>query len=294
MKGFQKPERTARDGYSRFLYVDGDQAAASLSAFLGGDVEEARSTSTEEANKGLDISGGLSVSGIKAEAGGSKNRKLVYEEEVIRKKTGYSTITALLRKLHEINAIGRMPTYGPEEYEQIEEGELYEFKADIRLHPFHQFVSLTQGWAEAGENFGQDTEQFSRMVREIENTFYGKNKAQRAIAIFADIEGCPPEYRLLMPIKVEQLLVSLDDFSGKATFVAQINTKIGEGRKYLAARMVRNTPIIAPAEENMMLGIIPALRKLPGALTEGITINEDDVVLRKPAVTLKPLCVYKA
>ena len=97
-----------------------------------------------------------------------------------------------------------------------------------------------------------------------------------------------------MPIKKEQLLVSsLDEFSGRATFVAQVRSKITEGRKYAAAKLVRTTPILAPPDERFMLDIVPILQGLPGVQEEGITISEEDIILRKPTVIMRPLCIYK-
>ncbi len=296
MDDFVKPRRSASGGFKTFLYVDGAQVADSLSALEGGAVEEARSKSAEEADKGIGLGGELGVSGVKVEGSGSKNRKLTYEEEVVRKRTGYSTVSALLDKLRERGDLGSIKSYTPEVYEQIEEGELYGFKAEIRMHPFHRFVSLSRGWAEAGENFDMPEDEvrdFSKMVEKIERAFYGKKKARKAFAVFAEAEGSFPEYKLLLPIKTEQLLVTPDEFSGKATFVAQVVNKVGEGKKYLAARMVRNTPIVAPSEERMMIEMIPALQRLPGVEEEGLEISKDDVVLKKPAMVLKPLCIYK-
>jgi len=38
----------------------------------------------------------------------------------------------------------------------------------------------------------------------------------------------------------------------------------------------------------MMLGILPALHNTPG-----LEATEEDVLLRKPAVLMKPLCMYR-
>jgi hypothetical protein len=43
-----------------------------------------------------------------------------------------------------------------------------------------------------------------------------------------------------------------------------------------------------------MLNMLPALQMLPGREDVGITIAEEDVVLEKPAVIMKPLCIYKS
>ena len=43
----------------------------------------------------------------------------------------------------------------------------------------------------------------------------------------------------------------------------------------------------------MMLGMLPALRDTPEAQEMGIEVAEDDILLRKPAILVKPLCIYR-
>lgn len=297
MSDFQKPQRSARSKYQRFLYVDGDQVSDSLSQLEGGVIEEIRSKSTEEANKGMGLSGKLGVSGAGVEAKGGKNRKLVYEEEVLRKRVGVtSPISSLLRQLHDLGTIGRLPSvYGPEIHEQIEEGELYEFTAEIRLHPFHQALEMTRGYAAANENNPESEEApgFLRFASDIEQHLYGKGRPRLAYAVFSDIEGSPAEYKLAMAVKKEQLLVPLDEFSGKANFVAQVHNKIAPGRKYSVAHLLRRVPKVAPTEEKLLLDFVPILQRLPGVKDEGIVVSADEVVFRNPTIVLTPLCIYK-
>lgn len=200
-----------------------------------------------------------------------------------------------MEKLHENGEVGVIEAYTPEVYEQIDENELYEFKAEIRLHPLHQLVTLTRGWAEAGENFGMEKKKlqdFVRMAERMERAFHGKDKAKKTLAIFAEIEGSSPGYKVAMPIKINDLRVPLDEFTGRATFVAQVERKVGEGEKIPAARIVRNAPVL-PVERDTMLKMLPAFQGLPGRVDIGITLDEEDVVLEKPAITMKPLCIYK-
>ncbi len=290
METFRKPERKA---HRKYLFLDAAQVAASLSAFEGGAIEEVRSKSTEESGGGKGLTGEVGVSGLKVGGNWSKNQKMNYEEDVLRQRTGYSRISTLLERLHDENAIGLIESYTPEVYEQIEEDELYEFKAEIRMHPLHQFASMARGWAEAGENFGWDAKHLTKIADEIERAFYGRDKNKKAFSIFAELEGSSPEYKVAMPIKEDHLVVDLEEFSGKATFVAQIDSKISAGRKVPAARLVRNTPTVSPVEKKMMLQMLPALEKVPGLEELGIHMGEDDILLRKPAMTMKPLCIYK-
>ena len=95
-----------------------------------------------------------------------------------------------------------------------------------------------------------------------------------------------------MPIKFEHLLVPLDEFAGRATFVAQVDKFPGEDEEVLAARIIKNSPVL-PAEKDAMLRMLPGLSATLASPHIGITLDEDDILLRQPAVILKPLFIYK-
>lgn len=226
-------------------------------------------------------------------AGKSKTRK--YEEEILGKRTEHSAISLLLEKLQGTDGIGSIGSYTPDVHEQIEEGERYEFRAGIRLHPFHRFVSVAQGWSEVGENLEQDPKEVEGLVEvamQAEQLFHGKNKKQKDLVVFAEPGGAAPEYKLVVPIRRSGLRVPLDEFAGRATFVAQVERKLRGDDEVLAARIVRNAPVL-PAEREMMLDLTSALTDSPQSPVLGLDIDEADVLLREPALILKPLCIYK-
>ena len=67
---------------------------------------------------------------------------------------------------------------------------------------------------------------------------------------------------------------------------------LDEGEEVLAARVIRNSPVL-PAEREMMLEMLLALQDLQGESGIGLTIDEEDIVLNKPAIILKPICIYR-
>ncbi len=109
MEGFKKPDRKARGKFVEYLYLDADQTVSSLSAFEGGLIEELRSLSEEESDRGGKIGGAVGYGPLKAEGNLGKNQRARREEEVLLKRTGYSRITTLLDKLRELNALGSIP-----------------------------------------------------------------------------------------------------------------------------------------------------------------------------------------
>lgn len=293
MEGFKKPDRKARGKFSDFLYLDGEQTADSLSTLEGGLIGELRSVSEEESSNGKGISGGLSFGGVGVSGNFAKDKRMRYEEEVLRKRTGYSQVTTLLEKLRELGALGTISEYTPEVYGQVEPGELYEFKAEIRLHPFHQFVSLVQGIAQSQKDWGVEDDDLDEIARQAEDAFYGKNRKRTTLSVFADIEGAEDGYQAAMSVKKDNILVELEDFSGSATFVAQIQRKVAEGQKVPAARLVRKTPLVPPAEQQLMIELLPMLSNAPEMDDLGLEAREEDILLRHPAVIMKPLCIYR-
>jgi hypothetical protein len=149
---------------------------------------------------------------------------------------------------------------------------------------------MVQGADEFSKDWELDDADLNEMRRQVENAFYGKNRDRTTIVVFADLDGAGVEYRVALPIKEQHLLVDLEDFSGTATFVAQVWRKIADGQKIPAARLVRKMPFVSPFEEQMMMSMIPALQDEEGM---GIDGDEEDILLRKPAIVMKPLCVYR-
>lgn len=294
MGSFRKPKSNT---YKRFLYIDENDVLNSLSAMEGGAIEEILQNIAKESSSGLGGDLGVDVPGafsVKGKGGKEKSRRI--EEEIRRKRTVHSAAVALINKLHEDDAVGVIEgNYSPEIYEQLEENMPIQFEAEIRIHPLHQLVSFTQGWAQLAEDFGlskREVNEFTRVARQIESAFHGKNKDKQVLAIFAETEGITDsQYKLVLPIQTRHLLVPLDEFSGRATFVAQVDRILDDGEELLAARMVRNSPVL-PAERTMMVEMLPALKELQSDEI-GLRIDEEDIVLRKPSVILKPLCIYR-
>jgi hypothetical protein len=281
MEGFKRPNRRARGSFTSFLYLDAEQTVSSLSALEGGLVDELRSSSEEESNR------------TSGDASQTENQRERREEEYLRQRTGYSRITTLLQKLRELGALGTIGAYPPVVYKLIQVSDLYEFQADIRLHPFHQFASVVDGLAETGRNLGQDDSEFENLNREVADLFYGKDRKRQTLSVFADLPGADPGYKVAMALKKQHVLVDLEELSGTATFVAQVQRKVADGQKISTARLVRKTPMVSAIEEQMMLSVIPALKGVPGTADIGLEAAEDDIILRKPAVIVKPLCIYR-
>jgi hypothetical protein len=294
MSSFKKPKSNV---YKRFLYISEDDVLNSLSGIEGGAIDEIIQKMGEEGSKGLGLEVGADVPGVGvAKAKGDRKKSQKLEEEIRRKRTIHSATIALLEKLHKEDAIGVIEgDYTPEIYEQLEENMPIEFRADIRIHPLHQLVNVAQGWSQLAQDFGlskKEANEFTQVARQIESAFHGRDKSKKSLVLFAEGEESNTGYKLVIPIQASKLLVPVDELFGTATFVAQVDHIVKEDEEVLAARIVRNSPVL-PAERDMMLEMLPALQELQDDSGIGFRVDEEDIILRKPAVILKPLCIYR-
>ncbi len=286
--GFKKPKSTL---YRNFLYLNSNDTINFLSSLEGGDVDQVLLRTAEEGGHGF--GGGISAGPVKAEGKKNKNRKR--EEEIVLKRTMHSAATILLRKLHEQKAIGVIEgSYGPKVRNELEENMLVEFKAYIRVHPLHQVVNVLKEFSTVAPQWGLNKAQIKglpQMAKQMEQMFQGGSSNKRLL-FYADADGADPKYKLVLPVKDEHLLVPLDEFEGRATFVAQVNKIPNAGEAVLAARIVKNSPVL-PVERKAMLKMLPRLQAALASPEIGICLDEDDIVFKYPTVILKPLFIYK-
>lgn len=275
--------------FRSYLYLDSDVVLNSLSAIEGGDVDEVLTRITEE--HGSDLGGELRVPGAKGRAGKKKGRSL--EEEIRRRRTEQSAATSLLRKLRDEDAIGLIEgDYGEETYGALEERMLLEFRARIAIHPLHQALATARSFIDMAPNFGIGRDELQEM-REVVATLEAMAHAsstERTFLVFADTADTTGSYRLVLPIRERFLLVSLDDFAGQTTFVAQVDRILRGTDEVLALRLLRNAPQL-PIERE---GVLEALPEFVVAINElGIPTSIDDFVFKSPTVLLKPVMIFK-
>lgn len=275
--------------FRSYLYLDSDVVLNSLSAIEGGDVDEVLTRMTEE--RSGDVGGELTLPVAKGRAGKRKARS--FEEEIRRKRTEQSAATSLLRKLREEDAIGIVEgDYNEQTYAALEERMLLEFRARITIHPLHQALATARSFISMAPNFGVakgELQEMREVVSALEAMAHSST-SERTFLTLAETAGTTGRYRLILPIRERFLLVSLDDFAGEATFVAQVDRILRESDEVMALRLLRDAPQL-PLERE---GLIEALPEFVAAINElGIPTSLDDFVFKHPAVLLKPIMIFK-
>lgn len=183
--------------------------------------------------------------------------------------------------------------YRAEVYDELEDHMLIEFKATIRIHPFHQALTAAKGWLQTAPKLGvakKDLDEVRSSIPALEAITQGGDSAERRSFLIFALAGDHDAHRLVLPIQARNLLVALDDFGGTATFVAQVDRILPDGEEVPALRLIRNSPQIALeriALDSGLSGLIEAISEL------GIETDEKDAVIGHPAVILRPLCMYK-
>jgi hypothetical protein len=283
--GLTKPKSNV---FRTFLYIDAGEVINSLSALEGGEVDEVLTRIAEEG--GGELGAEIGAGPVRGRAGKHKQKKL--EEEIRRRRTEYSAASGLLRLLNEQDAVGKISgSYGQDVYSELEEQMLLEFRAQIRVHPLHQMISAGRAWLAAAPTFGiskADVQSVKEIVAIFETMSQASGERKTFLA-FAEIVGNQSEFKLVVPIQERYLLVPLDEFIGRATFVAQVD-RILDDEEVLALRLIRNAPQL-PIEREGILEALPEL--LEGFRELGIDADMSDFILAKPAVILKPIAIYK-
>jgi hypothetical protein len=113
---------------------------------------------------------------------------------------------------------------------------------------------------------------------------------RRAFLAYAETPETHDGYKLVLPIQERHLRVPLEDFSGTATFIAQVDRVIPDGEEVLAIRLLRNAPPLGlerQALDEALPDLIEGFREL------GVEVSQADFFLTNPAVVLKPIWIFK-
>jgi ribosomal protein L12E/L44/L45/RPP1/RPP2 len=284
---FQKPSSRV---FRSYVYLNGDEVLNALSALEGGDIDEVLTRMGEEG--GGEVGGELDLKVAKGRAG--KRRARRYEEEIRKKRTEHSATTALLKRLHDEDAIGVLEgDYDEGVYRELEEHMLIQLVAELHIHPLHQVIAAAREFAQAAATFGvprADVAQVNQVATMLEGLTKGGKSETNAVLAYARGAATPSEYRLVLPVPTRNLLVPLDEFAGRATIVGQVDRILTSGDEMHVVRLLKNAPVL-PVERE---GLLEALPNLASAFSElGVDMTVDDLVLKAPAVVLKPICIYK-
>ena len=133
--------RAAASLVRHFLYVDTEEVLNLLSCFNDGDIEDRTTKTIQSMGGGIKASIPYVLGTLDLE--GKRSRTL--EEEVRRKRTVYSAITELLKRLRASDDLRQLDTDEPQEFD-FQENELIEFAGDIELYPARQTPKSSPPW----------------------------------------------------------------------------------------------------------------------------------------------------
>jgi hypothetical protein len=282
--GFTPPKKSA---FKQFVILDADGVVAALSAIDGGQIDEILTRSGDEGTG--EVGGQLDVR--VAKGGGKRARTRKVEEEVRRARTRHATAAKLLESLHAQEALGIVD--GPldlEAAEQIEEGMVLQFRADLRLHPLHQADQMLRSFIEVAPAFGK--KQSGAEVRDVLKmwrTMIGTGRQDGRLLI--EPHTAEPQIpRLVLPVPHNHFEIDVSDVVGEVTVVAQVERILGDDESFPAIRMLRGAPasdLERKAIEEALPGLIDGLGEM------GIPIAQDDVFISGPALSLRAICAHR-
>ena len=280
---FHKPKTRL---FRSILYLNGPDVINALSGLEGGDVDEVLVRRASEG--GSDLGGELDLKAAKGRAARKRANRL--EEELRRRRTEQSALSALLKRLHDEEAIGVVDgDYDASVYSELEEQMLVELTAPIRIHPWHQVVSVMRSWATAAKAYGVDPGEL-RELREAATMLETILEGGAQLVVFADSPAATLGYRIVVPMLSQHAVNSLDEFTGRATFIGQVERILDSDERLPIVRVIKNAPLI-PRERATLVEAMPELVDIVETL--GVDATIDEFILQKPTVVLKPIAIYK-
>ncbi len=113
---------------------------------------------------------------------------------------------------------------------------------------------------------------------------------ESARVLFDLVTHDPQVPRVLLPVKRSALQVEVSDVPGFGTILAKVDQVVDSDSHVLAIRMLHNAPV---SELERSAVEETAVEMVDGLSEMGVACTRDDLVMRGPAVMLKPLCIWR-
>lgn len=162
--------------HREFIYLDDESIINSLSAFEAGKVDEIIEKTSDATDKGL--GGEIGAGPAKLRGGHKKQAEL--QEELVRKRTRFSSFEAWHQTMSAEDAFGRFDAWDMGVRNALNSGDTLEFDAKIELAPLHMllasFIAFAQSAGTAGSVFekkGQPFNETRRIARMMEGWMEG-------------------------------------------------------------------------------------------------------------------------
>jgi hypothetical protein len=281
---FTPPKQNA---FKQFVILDSDSVVSALSAIDGGQIDEILTRSAEEKSGSLGAEANVKV----AKGGGKRAKTRKVEEEIRIARTRHATAAKLLEALHQREAIGVVDgELDLEIAEQISNGMVLEFRADLRLHPLHQADQMLRSFLDVAPKLDQkDAVKELRSILDVWGVISGTGR-DNAPLLLEPYTSEMQNPRLLLPVPKSDLEVGVDDVLGEVTVIAQVEQILEEGETHQVIRVLRGGPP-TQMERGVIDEMLPAL--FSGLSEIGIEIGEDDINIHGPALVLRPICAYR-
>ncbi len=288
MAKYRKPDKRTHRG---FFYLNDETVINSLSAVESGKIDEivGKVISAREGGFG----GGLGFSGAQIE--GSRKSTSSLEEEIVRTRTRFSAFEAWYKQLVDDKAIGRFEGWGPDVLENVEPGDIVEFRARLQVTPLQTLFRLFFWFAGQaripGSPFGQKGAELQGTKNAEKNmrALIGGEDSKDEVLISAIPIGDDGPL-VAMPVLPEWMIGRLGELGGLYTVITQVDQVLGAGDEIPAIRLTKD---VAPTPME-----IKTLKSVVGGFTDsakelGVPIAESDASISGPALLLTPIAIYK-
>jgi len=289
MGKYQAPKRRL---HRDFVYLNDDSIINSLSAFEAGKVDEIIEKTTEAIDRGL--SGSLGVGPAKAE--GARKRQAEFQEELVRKRTRFSSFEAWFQTMTAAEAVGRFDIWDMQVRDALRSGDTIEFDARIELTPLHMmfatFVSYVRSAGTAGSPFEQKGQQLAglkKTARMMESWTEGPGGRPSLMVDMQPTSGLDGP-RLMARLDENYVIGGFDRVQGEYHVIAQVDRVLRNDEQVSVIRVLRDVPP-TPLEMNTIKTALKNMVSAAGNM--GLSLNEDDLEVSHPTVVVRSLAIYK-
>jgi hypothetical protein len=279
--------------HREFIYLDDESIINSLSAFEAGKVDEIIEKTTEATEKGFGGELGAGPATLK----GARLKQAELKEELVRKRTRFSTFEAWHQTMTVEDAFGRFKDWDMEVRNALRSGDTLEFDAQIELTPLHMMIATFAAYARSAETAESpfelnkqqlaETKKTARMMQSWTQGPHGHQSLMVNLRPAAGIDGP----RLMTRLDEPNVIGGFDRVQGEVRVIAQVDHVLRPDERESVIRVLKGVPP-TPLE---MTTIRDALKDnmLQAASGFGLTLSEADVEVSHPTVVVRTLAIWK-
>lgn len=275
-----------------YKYIDVARIADYLSSVDPGVASEL--TQRMKSNSGVDVSGGFNIQAFKLGGGARKGNETEVQQTV--RVYAQHMFSRLYGELEQAEAIRVVDTDVPLTVEELTKSDILEITREFRPSPLNQMLDSFVDVLDMMKSLGVDVE-FSdgndmEQIEAVINLLRG-DSGSNEVPMFAKADK-PGDASVVFVAKENFLLGTSAEFRGEMTLFGKIQKQIPSGSSMNLLDLLKVLPPGVRETEGFGGTFKDAIHGLMGEWPKefGGPINNDEVIVRGPAIVVMPVAAY--